>query len=251
MDRVFKSSSKNAKNKRHQAISHQAKAPGTQYSKGKSVQCHKCGSSPSHPTCDCPANEVKCHSCGKKGHYKHVCKASRAVLEVEEDEDAMFLGSVTTDSEPWMVDIDINDKSVLFKIDAGADVTVVPNTVFDEIYRDSSPPTLQKAIMPLLGPGRSPLDVVGVMELLLRKGEKEVMEDVYVTRRLHTVLLGRPASVKLKLVARLDSITMETLKTSYPKLCSGLGEVRQPYAIKLKPGAQPSSKNCPAWKAWE
>ena len=52
-------------------------------------------------------------------------------------------------------------------------------------------------------------------------------------------------SCRLGLVARLDSVTMETLKESYPKLCTGLGEVRQPYAIKLKPGAEPFSLKTP------
>lgn len=96
-----------------------------------------------------------------------------------------------------------------------------------------------------MGPGRSPLDVVGIAELLLRRGEKEVLEDVYVTRHLHTALLGRPAISKMELVARLDSITMETLKTTYPKICSVLGEMRQPYAIRLKPEAQPFSLKTP------
>ncbi|XP_060798261.1 uncharacterized protein K02A2.6-like [Neoarius graeffei] len=71
------------------------------------------------------------------------------------------------------------------------------------------------------------------------------MEEVYVVKHLHAALLGRPAISKLELVAWLDSISIETLKTSYPKLCSGLGEVRQPYAIRLKPGAEPFSLKTP------
>lgn len=129
----------------------------------------------------------------------------------------MFLGSITADGEPWMVSIDIDDRRVPFKIDTGADVTVMPHTVFQDIYRDKNPPTLRKSTKPQMGPGRSPLDVVAVAELLLRSGEKEVLEDVYVTRHLHTALLGRPAISKMELVARLDSITMETLKTTYPR----------------------------------
>ena len=51
--------------------------------------------------------------------------------------------------------------------------------------------------------------------------------------------MGRSVSCKLGLVARLDSVTVETLTQTYPRICSGLGEMRQPYAIKLKPGALP------------
>ena len=63
---------------------------------------------------------------------------------------------------------------------------------------------LRKATKPLLGPGRSPLEVVGVASLLLRRGEKKEMEDVYIARHVHTALLGRSVSCRLGLVARLD-----------------------------------------------
>lgn len=51
---------------------------------------------------------------------------------------------------------------------------------------------------------------------------------------------------KLELVAHLDNIKVDTRWISnYPKLCSGLGEVYQPYTIKLKPGAEPVSLKTP------
>lgn len=38
---------------------------------------------------------------------------------------------------------------------------------------------------------------------------------------------------------------MESVKQQYPKLCSGLGLVRRPYSIKLKPEAVPFSLHAP------
>lgn len=58
---------------------------------------------------------------------------------------------------------------------------------------------------------------------------------------LHTALLGRPAILKLNLVARLDSADANILKKMYPKLCQGLCMARQPYTIKLKPNVIPFS----------
>ena len=213
-------------------------------SKPAQSQCHKCGSSPSHSKQDCPANKAKCHACGRKGHYSRVCRAPTSVNVVEEETDAIFLGSITIDGDPWMVNIDVHDSSVTFKIDTGADVTVLPHDVFQRTFKDN-PPELRKALRPLLGPGKTPLDVVGVTKLLLRRGEKVEMEDIYVVRQLHTALLGRSVSCRLGLVTRLDSITIETLKHTYLEICSGLGEVCQLYAIKLKPGAQPYSLKTP------
>ncbi len=207
------------------------------------IQCHKCGSSSAHAKRDCPANDVKCHSCGREGHYRRVCASSKAVREVCEG-DPIFLGSIVGPGEPWMVDIDIGHKRVSFKIDTGADVTVIPAEMFREIFKVKLP-ALRDATRPLLGPGKIPLDVVGVARLLLKRGGRQAEDEVYIIRNLHTALLGRPAISKLGLVARLDSIDIETLKMNYPKLCSGLGEVRQPYLISLKPGATPFSLKTP------
>lgn len=140
---------------------------------------------------------------------------SRSVNEVHEEEDSIFLGSFAADDEPWMADIDINDQTVPFKIDTGADVTIIPYSVFQEMYKHKNPPTRLKPRKPLLGPGNSPLDVAGFVGMLLRKGEEEMKDDVYVVRHLQKALLGRPASVTLKLVARLDNVTMDNLDYSH------------------------------------
>lgn len=61
-----------------------------------------------------------------------------------------------------------------------------------------------------------------------------------------SLLLGLPAIVALGLLVRVDSVVMETFKSRYPSLCSGLGEVQQPYAIKLKPEGVPFSLKTPS-----
>ena len=91
---------------------------------------------------------------------------------------------------------------------------------------------LAVSTLPLFGPGGNVLSVLGV-------ARETAIEDIYVVIDLHTALLGRPAIEQLQLACRVDSITMESLKQQYPKLCSGLG-LQRPYAIKLKPEALPS-----------
>ena len=85
----------------------------------------------------------------------------------------------------------------------------------------------------------------GFVRLQLRRGTKQTAEKVYAVKNLRTPLLGRPAIVALGLLIRVDSIEMENIKACYPKLCSDLGEIQQPYAIKLKPGAVPFSVKTP------
>ena len=87
--------------------------------------------------------------------------------------------------------------------------------------------------------------LIPLVEVPLRRGKNTATEDIYVVKDLHTALLGRPAIEQLQLVCRVDSITMESVKQQYPKLCSGLGLVRRPYSIKLKPEAVPFSLHAP------
>ena len=67
-----------------------------------------------------------CRSCWKKGHYQHVCMSSRAMNEVQEEDDSIILGTITAGGDPSLIDIQVMDRNVKFKVDTGADVTVNP-----------------------------------------------------------------------------------------------------------------------------
>ena len=73
-----------------------------------------------------------CHRCKKKGHFKAYCRSKASVNQLSanttNDED-VFLGAIDTVtgcSKPWITDILLNDELFQFKVDTGADVTVIP-----------------------------------------------------------------------------------------------------------------------------
>ena len=76
-------------------------------------------------------------NCNKKGHYARACQ-SEAVREVhatgEEETEIAFLGSVSAEEteEAWRVKIKVNDHKSEFRIDTGADVTAIPESVHQE-----------------------------------------------------------------------------------------------------------------------
>ncbi len=81
--------------------------------------------------------------------------------------------------------------------------------------------------------------------MLLQKGEKHTLEEVYVVKRTAICTSRQTCHHKLGLVTHFDDISIHTLQERYPKLCSGLGLIQRPYTIKLSPGAVPFSLKTP------
>lgn len=188
--------------------------------------------------------------------FGRVCRSASSVNAVAEDTgelhdaDGLFLGSVTSEDTkgPWMADINVKGRKVTLKIDTGADVSAIPEHVLAGIIcRDRK---LERAQKPLCGPEGERLNVTGFTTETLSYKERSTPEKLFVVRELQVALLSRAASLQLKLVARLDSISLDldTVKTAYPKLCDVtlcLGRVQKPYTIKMKPDAKPFSLKVP------
>ncbi|KAJ8364759.1 hypothetical protein SKAU_G00135900 [Synaphobranchus kaupii] len=125
------------------------------------------------------------------------CANQKRLSAVTEDS-AMFLGIVDAGEEPWTVDIGVRHTKVAFKIDTGADVTVMPEQVYREIAQGSTR-SLTPGKKALFGPGLTPLTVLGLAREVLQCGDRSTTEDIYVLKHLKAVLLSRPASVRLRL----------------------------------------------------
>ena len=90
-----------------------------------SNRCYRCGKSPGHVRQNFPAKAAICHKCLKKGHWASVCKSSQTVGEIEEY--YAFLRAIGTErnKDIWSVDLTLKNSLVHFKIDTGADITVI------------------------------------------------------------------------------------------------------------------------------
>ena len=216
-------------------------------------KCHRCGRSP-HRKQDCPANSNKCYNCHKIGHYASVCKGkSVSVVQEESSEDSdrdVFLGEVSSklnnNQSKWHVSLTLGSKSVKFKIDTGADVTVIPESV----YNDAELKPLRKTNRKLFGPGHSPLSVKGVVNIEVKTTDgKHAETEIFVIEDLKEPLLGRPAIDALHLVERVHTVKTpdirDEVKEKYPKLFTGLGELHGEFRIELEPNAKPFALTTP------
>uniref|UniRef100_A0A3B3HH25 Gypsy retrotransposon integrase-like protein 1 n=1 Tax=Oryzias latipes TaxID=8090 RepID=A0A3B3HH25_ORYLA len=216
------------------------------------IQCTRCGDSRGHSMQQCPAREAVCNQCRKKGHYARVCRTKQrkdmkiAMVTEDSNDGFAFLGSMSDKNtiSPWITEVDVNSHSTVFKIDTGADVTAVSET----LYKEGQFGKLEKPTKVLRGPGGSRLQVQGMFTANLHKNNKNTKEDIYVVKGLSMPLLSGTAAIALQLVARVENIILDstaTVKREFPRLFSGLGKMEGEYNIVLKPNAQPFSLSTP------
>ena len=108
--------------------------PDTHITRGE-----RCGHHQNHNRQTIPAKAARCHKCSKQDHFTKCCHAKSRVNMVNEEELAetsssdseVFLGKVSThEHKPWTADIIVNEGCVTFKLDFGADVTVLPPSTY-------------------------------------------------------------------------------------------------------------------------
>ena len=157
------------------------------------------------------------------------------------------MGAVHADTEaidavhtPWVTSVNLNKRAITFKIDTGADVTVVSEADYN---KDTDGP-LSTCNKQLSGPSREALDVCGQFTGQLQRNSVRTTQDIYVIRSLHTPLLGKPAIEALQLLTFLNGIKLDDIIRKFPTLFTGLGRLKDSYKIKLA-GAAPYALSVP------
>ena len=211
--------------------------------KAKTEKCDRCLGL-KHLKKDCPAKDSRCHKCGKTGHWQRACR-SKEVSEITGEifPNEFFLGEIIVESieaEPWKANLEVDDCKFQFKLDSGADVTVVPKSVYDKISNNRSL-KLQATDKILLGPCNYRLDCLGKLKAKITSKNKFIIEEIYVVKDLSKPLLGKSACVSLNLLNKIGEVEnckatereyKQQIIDQYPKLFKGLGELEGEYEIK-------------------
>ena len=111
----------------------------------------------------------------------------------------------------WKAKIKVQRKEISFKIDTGADVTVLSPETYEKL---PSHPNMRPTQKILRGPCKQKLFCKGVFTAKLQTNDREVEEEVYVLQDLEHPLLSKTAAEKLKLIKRVEGITKQSVKDS-------------------------------------
>ena len=220
------------------------KSPNTSTSRSpyNKSMCTRCGRGP-HSRQQCPANSVECHKCKIKGHFSSQCfsKTVAAVAsqhhETQHDtDDLAYLSTIDSDSShTWTTKIEINGCNAIFKVDTGAEVTVITEDTVNSLDVKE----LRAPSKTLHGPDNKPLDVCGEFQARLIRKDYECIQPVFVVKNVKHNLLGLPAIRALHLLSTVDTIE-QTIHQEFSSLFTGLGTLKgDPYKIQLSPNAQP------------
>ena len=199
-------------------------------------ECENCGYS--HPSRPCPARNKECLYCHTRGHLIRMCRKrlsadSRAQAQgvVEESEENFYVGMVTCedDNEAWTVPLHIHNKIIDFKIDTGADVTIIPNSVYKSI---PSRPELRRTRASNLNSPGGRLSVLGEFQARTNIKGKTYEFRIVVVENYTNCLLSRGTASRMNLIQLVEEISEEVFGSC------GLMKT-PPVTITLKQNARP------------
>ena len=130
----------------------------------------------------------------------------------------------------------MNQSSVKFSLDTGADVTVMTKETSDTLSLSLSDPSSA-----LVGADHSKMKVLGESEVEISSKRKTAKAVVFVVEGARRNLLGLPEIGNLELLSVVNAVckhSFDALK-EYPKLFEGLGTMPGEFKIKLMAGTDP------------
>ncbi|KAL8608308.1 hypothetical protein ACOMHN_042175 [Nucella lapillus] len=209
-----------------------------------------------HKGKECPAFGSTCNYCHKDNHWAKVCFAKRqqesqkgrkihSIKEEEDNENEFYVSAITNNKEtPNTVsaDIELETGNVLrFKIDTGAQVNVIPTTIFEKLpHRPAITPCKEK----LISYTGQALKVAGCVNLHVSHKDNTYQGPFYIADTPSQPVLGLQASLQLQLIKIIMSVestlvTKDEILKDFSKIFTGLGALEGEINIHLKEEAIP------------
>ena len=214
-------------------------------------QCKWCGYS--HEPKKCPAYNKTCAKCKGRNHFAQVCKAKgqpdrrqKKINECQQTDDSSeeefyvsTVRKINSVQSSWTQGVVINKKKVIFKLDTGAEVSVMPLETLKTLGKHIKVKKT-KVILVSYGDVDFKIKPIGEITLICNVGKKtENILFTIVDTNDQTPLLGLEACVKLNLIKRTDMINVEfgnldQVVSQFHNVFHGLGKFPTKHNITLK-----------------
>ena len=211
--------------------------------KSSGPRCTRCNYQ--HSGRKCPAKGQRCRKCGGADHFQACCKKTKKLREVASapidqvhqmsgislaTDDVYYLGEVeniTDTADPWWITLPVCDEPVTFKIDPGADVSVLSVDTYESL---SGAPELTPPDTKLTSVG-APIACHGTFSVTTRHGDREYQFKAYVVEG-RSNLLGRSAACAMGLVKlTVDELERPRSIIKGPPVHITLCEGQEPYNV--------------------
>lgn len=231
------------------------------------MTCQKCGRK--HEPRQCPAYGAVCHKCRKNNHFSKVCRTlntksgndrAKVVHNIESEVDSLYIGSVDRDGEEaachkkdnkWYETATIRGVPITFKLDTGADTSVLPMSIFKQLPGPIQLRPTETVLVAFSG-ARLPSD--GIASLQCKTDRRAAIVEFHVTSLSEKAILGEEACTELGLVKRVHTIastqptkppsTKRELIEEYAVVFTGLGEFPGVHHIHVDPSVPPVIHGC-------
>lgn len=224
--------------------------PNKASGKGKQKQssdqksnCSRCGGSP-HKLDDCPAKGKNCSACNKPNHFAKCCRTPKPASS--KTQCSLFIGSLsqTTNDHSWLINVNVNDKSIPILMDTGAECNTLPAQLVSELNLDLSPCDTK-----LKNYSGGDVIPVGKSQAQVEVRGKTTKLDFIIVPTGYRPVLGGDDCLKLGLITR-PNLTPEvcavaaerptTIKLlDYKDLFDGLGCIDGEHSIDIDPNVPP------------
>lgn len=168
-----------------------------------------------------------------------------------DEEDTFFLGAVSEGASPvieqpdaeneWLVKLPVNGSTVEFKIDTGADITLMSQTAFKRLLQSPRLVTIKKK-SPVISPGGEVQCIGKFLATSVFKGQKCQYWITVIKGPYAHNLLGGSVAKRMGLVRRIDGIDTDMLSDVFGDI--GLLKC-DPVKIELKADAEPYTLTSP------
>ena len=169
----------------------------------------------------CPAKNAKCFSCARIGHYANLCLSKKQQVNSVDEKG---------NSNPYLLMIDakchtvsfpkalVNDtvqpftvnssSNVLFKVDTGADVSILCKPTYVNTFQDAKLIGLDKSAIVLTAYGGTDIEVLGsVTAKITVRGNTSSVQFI-ITDTLSPNILSYKDSMKLQLVQCINCLNV-------------------------------------------